>query len=241
MCSLSLLHFFWLFFLFVLLYGSVHGSPISLGSVTESFTVFLWWCHSSLFLCVPCSLALVSVHLKKLSSLLDLLHWLLKRNTFSCRSGLTGACCDLGSGAVGCHVQWCVGAPGLGRLNYCWGRTPMFTTSKIVSSFWWVCESLKRLQRVCEPSAASRPSVYGLGLVGMLVVRVWYACADQMCRPAGLVWQILTGIMCSVWGQCQQGPESLAAAGPWLSACRLVLQGLPMVANSSGVQWQEWG
>lgn len=127
------------------------------------------------------------------------------------------------------------------RLNCCWGRTPMFTTSKIVSSFWWVCESLKRLQRVCEPSAASRPSVYGLGLVVMLMVRVWYACADQVCGPAGLVWQILTGIMCSVCGQCQQGPVSLAAAGPWLSACRLVLQGLPMVANSSGVRWQEWG
>lgn len=84
---------------------------------------------------------------------------------------------------------------------------------------------------MCEPSAASRPSVYGLGLVVMLMVRVWYACADQVCGPAGLVWQILTGIMCSVCGQCQQGPVSLAAAGPWLSACRLVLQGLPMVAN----------
>ena len=143
---------------------------ISLGSVTESLTVFLWWCHIFLFLCDLCSLA--SVCLKKLSSLLDFLSWLLKRNTFSCSWGRTGACCDLGSSAVGFHVQWCVGAPGLGRLNCCWVRTPMFTTSKIPSSFWWVCESLKRLQRVCEPSAASKPSVYGLGLVVMLVVRV---------------------------------------------------------------------
>lgn len=144
-------------------------------------------------------------------------------------------------------MQWCVGAPGLGRLNCCWVRTIDVHNIKNCVIFGESVRVSRGYKECVSPLSCLQAWCLWTRLVVMLVVRV-VVCTCSDVGPAGLAWQIPTG-MCSVWGQCQQGPSSLAALEPWLSACRLVLQVLPMVANSSepsdkrlkGVRILPWG